>query len=458
MLVGRSAGCACRRHRRSRRAGRSARQSSPRTTTMCPSRSAGGRCRRRAPAPRTRAAARVPAAPRVASPSRDPRTPDPQDHAQIGGELRGSQRMARTCGGASRSCKIMPTTARIAGRSVVWRPPKPAPPRRAGARRPRCALRCGCGLLRDVAALQAALRARGSTAATWTAWPGRHRRGGAAAPAPARAASRRRRGAATRRALGRRGRPRLGSRPLTAGARGGTSPPAVPARAHGFPNGGVDGGLGARPGRPAALPGVGRTARRRRGRARDLARAAPHPARLAAALRASGARRGRRRLRPSRHDVPHRARLRGAARPPGGGGRGRLRRGRPPRRRRLRQARRPAPRLGDDELVRAPVDDRGAPRPVRGGGRAARPRRLDRALDRPAPALRAAPARGRGRPRPVTGSARRPRAGAAAGGLAVGAQPDRPAGRSASSPDRFSATTTSPRANTSRASSTARVS
>ena len=100
----------------------------------------------------------------------------------------------------------------------------------------------------DIAALQAALRARGFYAGDVD---------GVSGPATAAAVRRlqRRRGlpadgvagAATRRALGRRGRPRLGSRALTGGARGwDVAALQFLLAAHGFPNGGVDGGLGAR--------------------------------------------------------------------------------------------------------------------------------------------------------------------------------------------------------------------
>jgi murein DD-endopeptidase MepM/ murein hydrolase activator NlpD len=100
----------------------------------------------------------------------------------------------------------------------------------------------------DVAALQVALRARGFYAGTVD---------GVSGPATTAAVQRlqRRRGLpadgvagpATRRALGRRGRPRLGSRALTAGARGwDVAALQFLLATHGFPSGGVDGGLGAR--------------------------------------------------------------------------------------------------------------------------------------------------------------------------------------------------------------------
>ena len=100
----------------------------------------------------------------------------------------------------------------------------------------------------DVAALQVALRARGFYVGSVD---------GVAGPATAAAVRRlqRRRGLPadgiagprTRRALGRRGRPRLGSRPLTLRARGwDVAALQFLLAAHGFPSGSVDGGLGAR--------------------------------------------------------------------------------------------------------------------------------------------------------------------------------------------------------------------
>ena len=83
---------------------------------------------------------------------------------------------------------------------------------------------------------------------------------------------------------------------------------------------------------------------------------------------------------------------------------------------RLRQARGRAPPAGDDQLVRAPVPHRRPPGRVRRGRRPDRARRLQRALDRPAPALRAAPSRRRRRParrpqaRPTPTASRSPRA------------------------------------------------
>jgi murein DD-endopeptidase MepM/ murein hydrolase activator NlpD len=99
----------------------------------------------------------------------------------------------------------------------------------------------------NVAALQVALRARGFYAGTVD---------GVAGPATAAAVRRlqRRRGLPadgvagpqTRRALGRRGRPRLGSRALSAGARGwDVAGLQFLLATHGFPNGSFDGGFGA---------------------------------------------------------------------------------------------------------------------------------------------------------------------------------------------------------------------
>jgi murein DD-endopeptidase MepM/ murein hydrolase activator NlpD len=100
----------------------------------------------------------------------------------------------------------------------------------------------------DIAALQVALRARGFYAGTVD---------GVAGPATTAAVQRlqRRRGLPadgvvgprTRRALGRRGRPRLGSRALTLDDRGwDVAALQFLLATHGFPSGGFDGGLGAR--------------------------------------------------------------------------------------------------------------------------------------------------------------------------------------------------------------------
>ena len=99
----------------------------------------------------------------------------------------------------------------------------------------------------DIAALQVALRARGFYAGSVD---------GVAGPATSAAVRKlqRRRGLPadgvagpqTRRALGRRGRPRLGSRPLTRRARGwDVAALQFLLATHGFPSGTVDGGLGA---------------------------------------------------------------------------------------------------------------------------------------------------------------------------------------------------------------------
>ena len=113
-----------------------------------------------------------------------------------------------------------------------------------------CAAPASAGVSANTAALQVALRAKGLYGGSVD---------GVAGPAT-RAGVRRlqaRRGLAvdgiagprTRRALGRRGRPRLGSRALTAGARGWdvAALQFLLAR-HGFPSGPVDGGLGPRTG------------------------------------------------------------------------------------------------------------------------------------------------------------------------------------------------------------------
>ena len=101
----------------------------------------------------------------------------------------------------------------------------------------------------DVAALQVALRADAPVRGRRR----RRRRPGDARGGAPRAGARRGlavdgvAGPRTRRALGRRGRPRLGSRPLAARARGwDVAALQFLLAAHGFPSGAVDGGLGPR--------------------------------------------------------------------------------------------------------------------------------------------------------------------------------------------------------------------
>ena len=167
----------------------------------------------------------------------------------------------------------------------------------------------------DTAALQVALRAKGlyGGSVDGVAGPGTR--------AAVRALQARRglvvdgiAGPRTRRALGRRGRPRLGSRVLTAGARGWdvAGLQFLLAR-HGFPSGPVDGGLGPRTGaalqRFQAWAGLGADGV---AGAATLGRAPAPAAALDPALRAPARRPGRRRLRPAREHVPHRPGLPGA--------------------------------------------------------------------------------------------------------------------------------------------------
>ena len=217
----------------------------------------------------------------------------------------------------------------------------------------------------NVAALQVALRARGFYGGDvdGIAGPATARRR-PAVPAP-RAASPPTAiaGPQTRRALGRRGRPRLGSRPLAMDARGwDVAALQFLLATHGFPSGTVDGGLGAAHRRGAApLPGVGGPVSRRRGRRRYARRAAPLAAALAAALPAPGPRPGRRRLRAARHraSIPASTCVSPRGRPVRAGASGCVEvahrdRGGYGKLVVLRHG------LGDDELVRAPLADRGS--------------------------------------------------------------------------------------------------
>ena len=212
-------------------------------------------------------------------------------------------------------------------------------------------------------------------------------------------------GPQTRAALGKRGKPSLGARPMHAGQRG-WDVAALQFLLHerGFEPGGFDGGFGPNtPERGSALP-VGCARRRGRGgRPGDPERAPGQPGRLDLPDRTrsllpprAGADRRRLRLIPP-GPLAHRRRLPGAegdADPRRRGGRGLLRR---PQHRRLRQPRRDHPPTRLRELVRAHV----AHRRVRGSARQRRSddrlRRLHRSLDRPAPALRGSPLRYSGR-------------------------------------------------------------
>ena len=112
-----------------------------------------------------------------------------------------------------------------------------------------CAAPASARVSADTAALQVALRAKGLYGGSGRRRrrAGHARRGARAAGAPRARRRRRSPGPRTRRALGRRGRPRLGSRALSAPARGWdvAALQFLLAR-HGFPSGPVDGGLGPR--------------------------------------------------------------------------------------------------------------------------------------------------------------------------------------------------------------------
>ncbi len=245
----------------------------------------------------------------------------------------------------------------------------------------------------DVAALQVALRAKGLYGGDVDGVRGPLTRAAVRRlQARARIAVDGVAGPRTRRALGRRGRPRLGSRAIVAPrARLGRRRAPVPARAPRVPE-----RAGRRRVRPALVrgarpvPAVGRAGGGRRRRAGHAGGAAPAAAALAAAVPVAGRRGERRPLRPARGRLPHGHRLPGAARHACRGGGPRVRRVGRLGPRRLRPAGDRAPPARDDELVRAPVADRGAARDLPGRRRADRPRRLVGALDRPAPALRAA--------------------------------------------------------------------
>ena len=222
-------------------------------------------------------------------------------------------------------------------------------------------------------------------------------------------------GPATRRALGKRGSPLLGRRVMVTTQRGwDVAALQFMLRRRGYNPGGVDGGYGGgtaaavkRFQQWAGLPvdgaagkqtiralqraAAGSRRRRRRRPSSTPDRRGPLPA---SAQRADG-----RRLRLPRRPPPRRHRL---PRADGRGGRrGRRRHGHVRRleQRRLRQPDgRPAPR-GLRDLVRPPVrvSTSASGASVAGGVRIAL-RRLDRPLDRPAPALRGPPERHAGRP------------------------------------------------------------
>ena len=248
----------------------------------------------------------------------------------------------------------------------------------------------------DVAALQVALRATGDYRGTVDGV-----RGPMTAAAIRRFQSRRGLvadgivGPVTRRALGRRGRPRLGSRVLHQGQRGwDVAALQFLLGRHGFPSGSMDGGLGPRTDgalrRFQAWSGLGADGLAGPATLGRLHSAPPASPLIFAPPLAIGV---HGRLRAARRPLPHRDRLPGRRRHARRRGRPRLRlvRGLGPGR--LRQPRDRVAPPRDDVLLRPPLLVRGAARAVRRGRQPHRPRRLHGQLHRPAPALRAAAAR-----------------------------------------------------------------
>ncbi|CAA9482598.1 MAG: Phage lysin, 1,4-beta-N-acetylmuramidase or lysozyme, partial [uncultured Solirubrobacteraceae bacterium] len=235
----------------------------------------------------------------------------------------------------------------------------------------------------------------------------RHPRPGDGAGGPRLPASPRARGRRARRATDPQGtRPprRSDARPAAAQARLarlGRRRPAVPARQAGLPLR-LDRRRPRREDRPRApaLPGVGRPAVRRHRRARDDPAAEAPVAAVAGAARAAGQRAGRRPVHVPRLAPARGPRLPGAERD--GGARSARRDGRDRRLRpvRLGQLHRHRSRRRRPHAVRAPVEHGGPPRLERRPGPAHRPGRLDRRVDRPAPALRGLRARRERRPAP----------------------------------------------------------